>query len=249
MKYLKENFKPIKNDPPTSLMLKIKFFLRLLLDFQTYTLYRDLRNFLKSASGKILDIGCGNSPYEHLVNKNSRYFGIDINDQIKFDYNNKKIVRFDGSRIPFANRYFQSFICTEVLEHVVDPVVLISEMKRILKSGGTGLVSIPWSARFHYIPYDYYRYTPSALKILFRRFNAVKIEPRGSDITVICSKIIVSVAGSLRNCRGPYLIFLPIILLLAIPIVTICLIIGHLSVIFNLGSKNDPLGYTIYLSK
>ena len=245
----KEDFKPIKNDPPVDFISKIKFLLRLLLDFQTLTLYNDLRKFLNDKKGNLLDIGCGNSPYEHLVNKNCKYIGIDIKNQSDFDYDNKKISYFNGSDIAIENNSINSFICTEVLEHVFDPKKLISEMERVLIKNGSGLISIPWSARYHYIPYDFYRYTPSALNILFKTFREVRIKPRGSDITVICSKIIVSIAGTFRSCTGIGLLFIPIIILIAIPIVTLCLIIGHLSIILNLGSKNDPLGYTIYLSK
>lgn len=249
MSVQKEEFKPIKNDPPVNFVSKTKFLLRLLLDFQTLTLYNDLRKFLGNKKGKILDIGCGNSPYEHLVNNDCDYIGIDIENQSDFNYNNPKISRFNGSDIPMENNSIDSFICTEVLEHVLDPRKLISEMERVLADNGFGLVSVPWSARYHYIPYDFHRYTPAALRVLFKNFKEVRIKPRGSDITAICSKIVVSIMGAYRNCAGIKIFFLPFITLLAIPIIPLSLILGHLSIIFSLGSKNDPLGYTIYLSK
>lgn len=249
MNTTKENFKPITNDPPVDLVSKIKFSLRLILDFQTLTLYKDLKKFLKNKKGNLLDIGCGNSPYEHLVNKDCKYIGMDIENQSDFNYNNDKISHFNGNDIPMKDESIDYFICTEVIEHVFDPKKLISEMDRILRNNGSGLISIPWSARYHYIPYDFYRYTPAALNILFKDFKKVEIKPRGTDITVICSKIIVSIMGTFRNCKGLNLIFIPFVILLSIPIILLCLIIGHLSIIFNLGSKNDPLGYTIYLSK
>lgn len=245
----KENFKPIKNDPPINFVSKTKFLFRLLFDFQTMTLYRDLKKFLHDKEGTILDIGCGNCPYEHLANDRCKYIGIDIENQSDFDYHNKKIISFNGSVIPMGNQTVDSFICTEVLEHVMSPDKLISEMKRVLKKNGQGLLSIPWSARYHYIPFDYYRYTPSALEILFQDFKVVRIDPRGSDTSVICSKLIVSIVRALRGCRGLYLIFMPLLIMITIPIIIICLIVGHASIILNLGSKNDPLGYTIYLTK
>src|ERR1035437_5461104 len=143
-----EIFKPIKNDPPIDFVSKIKFFLRLLLDFQTLTLYKDLRKFLKNKKGNLLDIGCGNSPYEHMVGKDCEYIGIDIENQSDFDYKNNKISYFNGSDIPLENESVNYFICTEVLEHVIDPKKLISEMERVLTADGYGLISIPWSARY-----------------------------------------------------------------------------------------------------
>jgi SAM-dependent methyltransferase len=244
-----EDFQPIKNDPPTSLFLKFKFFLRLIFDFQTLTLYKDLRKFLKSKSGKILDIGCGNSPYKHLINRRSEYIGIDIAGQKDFKYNNYNISYFDGENIPMPNESVNLILCTEVLEHIATPEKIIKEMHRVLENDGSALISIPWSARFHYIPYDYYRYTPSSLEKLFKDFKSVKIKPRGSDITVICSKLIVASARTLKPKKNANLILLPIWAVILLPIVLLSLIIGHLSIIFNFGSKNDPLGYTIYLSK
>jgi SAM-dependent methyltransferase len=244
-----EDFQPIKHDPPTSLFLKSKFLLRLVLDFQTLSLYEDLRKFLKDKSGKILDIGCGNSPYKHLLSKNCEYIGIDIAGQKDFKYHNDSITYFDGENIPMADGAVSTFICTEVLEHIASPEGIIREMNRVLKDGGSALISVPWSARFHYIPYDYYRYTPSSLEILFKDFKSVKIKSRGSDITVICSKIIVASARTLKPRKATGLIFIPIWILVLSPIVLFSIILGHLSILFNFGSENDPLGYTILISK
>lgn len=249
MKTDSEKFKPLKNDPPVDFISKTKFLLRLLLDFQTATLYYDLRIFLRKKRGNLLDIGCGNSPYRHLVHKDCEYIGIDIENQSDFDYENKNISYFNGSDIPMKDSSIESFICTEVLEHIYDPKKIIAEMHRILTVDGTALVSIPWSARYHYIPYDFHRYTPAALTILFKDFSKVRIRPRGTDITVICSKTIVAFMGAYRSCAGVRIVFLPILTLLAIPVIPLCVIIGHLSILFNIGSTNDPLGYTLYLSK
>lgn len=244
-----EDFQPIKNDPPTSLFFKSKFLLRLVFDFQTLTLYKDLRKFLRPISGKILDIGCGNSPYEHMINGNCEYLGIDIEGQKDFKYDNKKISYFDGKNIPMPDKSVNHFICTEVLEHIAHPEKIIEEMLRVLKDDGSALISIPWSARFHYIPHDYYRYTPSALKLLFKDFKSLKIKTRGSDISSICAKIIVASVRTLTPQMTVGLIFLPLWLVVLLPILFLSLIIGHLSILLRFGSKNDPLGYTIIISK
>lgn len=249
MSKTEEVFKPIRHSPPIDIASKNKFSLRLLLDFQVLTLHRDLKEFMKNKKGKLLDIGCGDSPYEYMLSQDCEYIGIDIENQSDFDYKNNKISYFNGSDIPLENESVNYFICTEVIEHVIDPKKLISEMKRVLTADGYGLISIPWSARYHYIPHDFHRYTPAALKILFNNFKKVQIKPRGSDITVICSKIMVSIMGAYRNCTGIKIIFIPIIAIITIPVILLCVTVGHLSIILYLGSKNDPLGYTIYVSK
>ena len=247
-----EGFKPISNTPPDTLLNKLKFQFRLVLDFQTITVYRHLQEFLPKMQGKVLDIGCGQSPYKHLLtSQTTQYYGVDIEEaNQRFDYKNSRIIHFDGQNIPFNDSFMDGFICTEVLEHIQEPEKFIAEIYRVLKLGGIGIVTVPWSARYHYIPYDYYRYTPSTLNRLFQDFSSIKIVPRGTDITVIVSKMIVVYFRDLQSPKKfiPWLLKFLLDLVLC-PFFIVAILIGHLSLAFRLGSKDDPLGYTIFLQK
>ena len=246
---MKETFKPKANKPPDTFLNLIRFFLRLVLDLQTISIYRDLKDYLKNTNGNFLDLGCGDSPYRFLLNeKTNIYHGIDIIDSTKFDYSRTDILHFDGLNIPFEDNYFDNLICTEVLEHVLEFQSLVNEVHRVLKPGGSALFTIPWSARFHYIPNDYYRYTPSALKVIFSEFSEVLIRNRGTDITSVSSKLIVLYFRNLIPTITWKYIFTPIWFLLS-PLVLIFAIIGQLSLFWNTGSELDPLGYTIILKK
>jgi ubiquinone/menaquinone biosynthesis C-methylase UbiE len=246
---MKETFKPKANKPPDTFLNSIRFFLRLVLDLQTISIYRDLKDYLNNTNGNFLDLGCGDSPYRFLLNeKTNIYHGIDIHESTNFDYRRSDIVHFDGLNIPFEDNYFDNLICTEVLEHVLEFQTLVNEVHRVLKPGGSALFTIPWSARFHYIPNDYYRYTPSALKVIFRVFSKVLVRSRGTDITNISSKLIVLYFRNLLPKIAWKYILLPIWLLLS-PLVLIFAIIGQLSLFWNIGSELDPLGYTVILKK
>jgi ubiquinone/menaquinone biosynthesis C-methylase UbiE len=247
-----EGFKPVSNIPPDTLLNKLKFQARLILDFQMNTVYRHLQEFLPKMHGKVVDIGCGQSPYKHLLNsQKAQYYGLDIEDaNQKFDYENPQIIRFDGQNIPLEDSSMDCFICTEVLEHIQEPNKIIAEIYRILKVGGVGIVTVPWSARYHYIPYDYYRYTPSTLNRLFQDFSSTKILPRGTDITVIVSKIIVVYFREVQSTEKTISWLLKVLLdLILFPLLIVCIVVGHLSLSFDLGSKDDPLGYTIWIQK
>ncbi len=244
-----ESFQPPPHRPPDTLVTKLLFSLRLFADFQVRTAERVVRLFLKDSRGKIADIGCGMSPYRHLFEcYNIRYLGVDTVEAGNFLYHNPSIITFDGQHLPFKDSELDGFICTEVLEHLEDPSILILELHRVLKPGGRGLFTVPWSARYHYIPFDYARYTPARLKQLCSSFSSVDVQPRGTDITVIAAKTVVLF---LRQCRavarGNILAFLPAVL--TFPFVLLALLVGHGSLLFHAGSKDDPLGYAVLVQK
>lgn len=248
-KYIEEGFKPIKHEPPTTLSGKIKFFGRMLLDLQILTIYSDIKNELPKFKGKVLDIGCGQSPYRYLLNASqTEYKGIDVVEASSFDYVNNDITLFDGEIIPFPDSTFDAIICTEVLEHVYNYQTLVDEMYRVSKPNAKAIITIPFSARYHYIPYDFFRYTPSALEKIFSKFSKVEITPRGTDVLSICAKIIVLFFRNLIPNTFIKVICLPFWIVM-LPVLGITVFVAHLSRIFNLGSNLDPLGYTIKITK
>jgi 2-polyprenyl-6-hydroxyphenyl methylase/3-demethylubiquinone-9 3-methyltransferase len=48
-----------------------------------------------------------------------------------------------GEKLPFADGSFDSVVCSEVLEHVQDPAVVIAEASRVLRPGGVFVFSLP----------------------------------------------------------------------------------------------------------
>lgn len=244
-----EKFRPVTNTPPIGLAGKMKFFGRMFLDFQVLTVYKDLKRYLPYFRGNVLDVGCGQSPYRHLLAKNTIYFGIDIFAADKqFDYRNSEMTPFNGVDIPFEDKMFDGVICTEVLEHVEHFQKLVDEMYRVMKPGSVVIVTVPWSARFHYIPYDFYRYTPSALKIMFNKFSKIEVVNRGSDISNIGNKLVVMWFRNIFPVRKWEFIFAPF-WILALPILGAVALVSHISIILRLGSTDDPLGYTVIATK
>ena len=55
---------------------------------------------------------------------------------------------------------------SEVLEHVPDPWSGLQEIHRVLRPRGVLLLSVPFSARLHEEPHDYFRYTEHALRAM-----------------------------------------------------------------------------------
>lgn len=72
--------------------------------------------------------------------------------------------------------YFDVIVCTEVLEHVINPFGAVDELRRILKPGGICFVSTPFNLRIHGPLPDCWRFTEYGIRTLFRKFSSVSIE-------------------------------------------------------------------------
>ena len=76
--------------------------------------------------------------------------GIDISEQM-LRANAKKIRSFRGVKadlcksLPVKNNSANTVVVTEVLEHLPDCRILVREIDRILKEGGTVVVSVPYA--------------------------------------------------------------------------------------------------------
>ena len=80
----------------------------------------------------------------------------------------------DNSAI-ISNQLFDVVVCTEVLEHVLNPFSAVSEILRILKPGGIVLVSTPFNFRIHGPLPDCWRFTEHGLRSLFNKESGYKI--------------------------------------------------------------------------
>lgn len=71
--------------------------------------------------------------------------------------------------------HFDYVICTEVLEHTLQPFNAVNEIKRILKPGGCVFVSVPFNFRIHGPLPDCWRFTEHGLRALFGDFEIVEL--------------------------------------------------------------------------
>ena len=74
----------------------------------------------------------------------------------------------DASRLPLADDSVDMLIVLEMLEHVPDPPAVVRELGRVLKPGGTVLLSVP-SAVPRHDHHDYWRFTAQGLQALCDR--------------------------------------------------------------------------------
>jgi SAM-dependent methyltransferase len=161
------------------------------LDLQAATIWEDLANELPLVSGTVVDVGCGVQPYRQLFSDRVRYIGIDSADTLAtFRVEAPDTVYYSGDRWPLESGLADFVLCTETLEHVAEPDVFLSEMHRVLKPGGRAILTVPFAARWHFIPHDYWRPTPSGLDNVLRKagFTNIGVYGRGNQLTVACYK-------------------------------------------------------------
>lgn len=126
------------------------------------------------AGKKVLDVGCGNKPYQGLF-AGAEYIGIDIEGGGHTDEAKQVDSYFDGEHIPFPDTSFDVVICTQVLEHSVNPEGLLLEMHRVLTSTGTLFLTVPFVWPLHEQPYDFRRYTSYGLQKICTESGFVRV--------------------------------------------------------------------------
>jgi len=128
----------------------------------------------------VLDAGAGEGQYKNLF-LHTRYVALDFaKGDPSWDYSQLDIIG-DLAHLPLVDEAFDAVICTQVLEHVPEPWLVIKELNRVLRVGGHLFVSAPQWWFQHQKPYDYYRYTSFGLRYLFEQngFEVRFIRPIG----------------------------------------------------------------------
>ena len=148
-------------------------------------LFLHIKSLAPKLHGRLLDFGCGRKPYENLFSVNE-YIGIDM-ESTGHEHKNSKIdVYYDGKNIPFADNSFDSVFCSEVFEHVFNLDEIIIEIKRVLKTNGSMLITVPFSWNEHEVPYDFARYTSFGITHLLEKngFQIKELRKSGNFVRV-----------------------------------------------------------------
>ena len=127
--------------------------------------------------GDVLDVGCGAKPYEKTwFSGAQKYVGLDYSAE-----KSKADVIGSALDLPFPDQSFETVVCTEVLEHVPNPLRALTEMRRVLKTGGMLVLTTPMYWPRHEVPYDFFRYPYDGLLYLIgeSRLELVRLFNRG----------------------------------------------------------------------
>ncbi len=142
-------------------------------------LYQNVSELVKKLHGRVLDIGCGQKPYQLLCNA-TEYIGLEV-DTPENRENKKADFFYDGKLMPFQNSNFDSLITNQVFEHVFNPNDFLRELNRVVKTNGLLLMTVPFVWDEHEQPYDYARYSSFGLKYILNEYGFEIIEHKKSN--------------------------------------------------------------------
>jgi SAM-dependent methyltransferase len=100
----------------------------------------------------------------------------------------------NAENIPLPNSSVDTFIMSEVLEHLANPEQCLAEISRILKPGGHGVITIPFLYPMHADPWDFQRWTDVRIKKELESVNldVVELQLMGGAFAVIADILHVS---------------------------------------------------------
>jgi SAM-dependent methyltransferase len=151
-------------------------------ELDTYVLYEFIERSGASvpAGARVLDAGAGDGRYRAEF-AHTRYTGVDLAiGDAAVDYSGLDALCTLVS-LPFGAGAFDAVLCTQVLEHVAEPLQVLQEIFRVMRPGGRLFLSAPQSWHQHQKPHDYFRYTSFGLRYLLERagLQVESIEPMG----------------------------------------------------------------------
>ena len=166
------------------------------IDLQWSLTVAGLRDVAPQARGRLLDVGCGTKPYQAIFRPYvEEYIGLE--HEATFGATSAAgmsvgpDVFYDGQRIPFEDRSFDTVLSIQVLEHTPRPQELVDEMARVLRQDGLLILSAPFCFRLHEQPHDYFRYSPHGLREICSRagLEITSVQAQGSLWSVLGNKL------------------------------------------------------------
>ena len=161
------------------------------------------------------------------IDRENKTFSNFIRGQSKFEYSNikpnKKLNIFYSDltkKLKIKSNKYNNVLLFNVLEHLPEYRIALSQINRILKKKGKIIGSTPFIYQIHGAPKDYFRFTKEFFEFELKKqkFNNIKVQYLGNGPFTACYSLIY-----------PYLRFLPIFSHL---VLLICFMLDNILQIF-----------------
>ncbi len=126
---------------------------------------------LPKLRGRIVDVGCGHTPYRALCTGVTEYVGVD-----RPGPHATPDVEGDAAALPFDAASFDGGVSFQVYEHVPDPRACLRELARVVRRDGIVLFTVPGVWPAHEVPHDHWRFTRDGLARIAADAGLVDVE-------------------------------------------------------------------------
>lgn len=143
-----------------------------------------MRRILEDVEGSILEVGCGKGALAVAMSESHPVTTCDIvvDPDLARRYPAVSFRAADAERLPFADREFDTVVCTHTLEHVRDLPTAISELRRVGRCRMIVVVPMERPYRYtfnlhlHFFPY------PHSLRAAMGPHRDARCEVLGGDL-------------------------------------------------------------------
>jgi ubiquinone/menaquinone biosynthesis C-methylase UbiE len=164
-----------------------------MLSYRRILLDRDLEESKGYMKGITLDVGGGRKRGKFIAPDEATWIVLDSSRE------RRPQLLADAQNMPVRPEAIDCVKCTELLEHVKHPEEVLDEISRVLKPGGTLILSIPFNSHIHDDPYDFQRFTDQKLTgLLEDNFHILSLKKQGLYFTVLADMIKQGIAHSKR---------------------------------------------------
>lgn len=101
--------------------------------------------------GRLLDVGCG---IGDMLKTYKNSVGVDINPETVSHCTKIGCTALvmEENILPFVDSTFDTILLDNVIEHIEDPIPLMKEVARVLKSSGSIIIGVPGKKGFDFDP-------------------------------------------------------------------------------------------------
>ncbi len=112
---------------------------------QEYYTLKKCRHWSSFSNGTVLDLGCGYGQFMECTPSNIKVIGINLNQEEIATARKKglTIIKADCRKLPFSKNSVHGVNCSHLVEHIIEPMDILKEAKRVLKPGGIVVVRTP----------------------------------------------------------------------------------------------------------